>query len=193
MFVEETLALLIEEGLIVRRNGRWVVARSLSQVRVPPTIQLLLASRLDQLGHEERQAIECAAVEGDIFHLGSVEALTPHEARAGVADCLLALVRKELIRPHRATFAGEDAFRFRHLLIHEAAYHAVPKEVRAELHEGCSPASSGGCRRPRWTLRPPDPAMRRPRLIGTSSSAYSSFLVHCYSRAYDGSSARPRR
>ncbi len=138
LFVEETLALLIEEGLIVRRNGRWVVARSLSQVRVPPTIQLLLASRLDQLGHEERQAIECAAVEGDIFHLGSVEALTPHEARAGVADCLLALVRKELIRPHRATFAGEDAFRFRHLLIHEAAYHAVPKEVRAELHEGCS-------------------------------------------------------
>ena len=42
------------------------------------------------------------------------------------------------IRPHRATFAGEDAFRFRHLLIHETAYDAVPKEVRAELHEGCS-------------------------------------------------------
>src|SRR5439155_11665071 len=138
LFVEETLAMLIEEGLIVRRNGRWVVARNLSQVRVPPTIQLLLAARLDQLGDEERQAIERAAVEGDIFHLGSVVALTPHEARAGVADCLLALVRKELIRPHRPTFAGEDAFRFRHLLIHEAAYHAVPKEVRAELHEGCS-------------------------------------------------------
>jgi class 3 adenylate cyclase/tetratricopeptide (TPR) repeat protein len=138
LFVEETLAMLIEEGLIVRRNGRWVVARNLSQVRVPPTIQLLLASRLDQLGHEERQAIERAAVEGDIFHLGSVEALTPAESRAGVGDCLLGLVRKELIRPHRATFAGEDAFRFRHLLIHEAAYHAVPKEMRAELHEGCS-------------------------------------------------------
>ena len=138
LFVEETLAMLIEDGLIVRRNGRWVVSRDLSQVRVPPTIQLLLASRLDQLGSEERQAIERAAVEGDIFHLGSVQALTPDETRAGVADCLLALVRKELIRPHRATFAGEDAFRFRHLLIHEAAYHAVPKEVRAELHEGCS-------------------------------------------------------
>jgi tetratricopeptide (TPR) repeat protein len=130
--------MLIEDGLIVRRNGRWVVAGELSQVRVPPTIQLLLASRLDQLGQEERQAIECAAVEGDIFHLGSVQALTPAEARPGVGDCLLALVRKELIRPHRATFAGEDAFRFRHLLIHEAAYHAVPKEVRADLHEGCS-------------------------------------------------------
>jgi class 3 adenylate cyclase/tetratricopeptide (TPR) repeat protein len=138
LFVEETLAMLIEDGLIVHRNGRWVVARELTEIRVPSTIQLLLASRLDQLGPRERQAIECAAVEGDIFHLGSVQAMTPPEARGDVADCLLALVRKELIRPHRATFAGEDAFRFRHLLIHEAAYNAVPKEVRAELHEGCS-------------------------------------------------------
>ena len=138
LFVEETLSMLIDEGLLLRKNGRWVAAGDLSRVRVPPTIQLLLASRLDQLGREERQAIERAAVEGDIFHLGSVEALTPREARGGVSDCLLALVRKELIRPHRATFAGEDAFRFRHLLIHEAAYQAVPKEMRAELHEGCA-------------------------------------------------------
>jgi class 3 adenylate cyclase/tetratricopeptide (TPR) repeat protein len=138
LFVEETLAMLIEDGVIVRRNGRWVVAGELDEVRVPPTIQLLLASRLDQLSPRERQAIECAAVEGDIFHLGSVQALTPPEARGAAADCLLALVRKELIRPHRANFAGEDAFRFRHLLIHEAAYNAVPKEVRADLHESCS-------------------------------------------------------
>ena len=138
LFVEETLAMLIEDGLIVRQNGRWVVAGLLSEVRVPSTIQLLLASRLDQLGPRERQAIECAAVEGDIFHLGSVQAMTPPEARGGVGDYLLALVRKELIRPHRATFAGEDAFRFRHLLIHEAAYNAIPKEVRAALHESCS-------------------------------------------------------
>jgi class 3 adenylate cyclase/tetratricopeptide (TPR) repeat protein len=138
LFVEETLSMLIDEGLLVRKNGRWVVIGDLSQVRVPPTIQLLLASRLDQLGRDERQAIERAAVEGDIFHLGLVEALMPREERGGVSDCLLALVRKELIRPHRATFAGEDAFRFRHLLIHEAAYRAVPKEMRAELHEGCA-------------------------------------------------------
>ena len=49
---------------------------------------------------------------------------------------LLALARKELIRPDRAEFAGEDAFRFRHLLIRDAAYQAMPKEQRAELHEG---------------------------------------------------------
>lgn len=48
----------------------------------------------------------------------------------------MTLVRKELIRPDRSDFAGEEAFRFRHILIRDAAYEAMPKEVRAELHEG---------------------------------------------------------
>ena len=48
---------------------------------------------------------------------------------------LVGLVRKELIHPAQATFLGDDAFRFRHLLIRDAAYDALPKETRAELHE----------------------------------------------------------
>ena len=48
---------------------------------------------------------------------------------------LTSLVRKELVRPDRAQLAGEDAFRFRHLLIRDAAYDALPKAIRAELHE----------------------------------------------------------
>jgi tetratricopeptide (TPR) repeat protein len=130
--------MLIDDGVLVSRNGRWVLAGDPAPIRVPPTIQLLLASRLDQLEAEERRALERAAVEGDTFHRGLVEALTLGEARHSVARCLLALVRKELIRPYRATFSGEDAFRFRHALIHEATYGAVPKETRAELHEACA-------------------------------------------------------
>ena len=48
---------------------------------------------------------------------------------------LAALVRKALIRPDRAQLAGEDGFRFRHLLIRDAAYDALPKATRADLHE----------------------------------------------------------
>ena len=48
---------------------------------------------------------------------------------------LAALVRKELIRPTEPQLAGEDGFRFRHLLIRDAAYEALPKAARAELHE----------------------------------------------------------
>src|SRR6266540_2866412 len=48
---------------------------------------------------------------------------------------LTALVRKELVRPDKPQLPGEDAFRFRHLLIRDAAYNALPKATRAELHE----------------------------------------------------------
>jgi tetratricopeptide (TPR) repeat protein len=61
--------------------------------------------------------------------------MVPATLRPVVPSRLLALARKELIRPDRAEFAGEDAFRFRHLLIRDAAYQAMPKEQRAELHE----------------------------------------------------------
>ena len=44
-------------------------------------------------------------------------------------------MRKELIRPDKPRLPAEDAFRFRHLLIRDAAYDALPKATRAELHE----------------------------------------------------------
>jgi predicted ATPase/class 3 adenylate cyclase len=134
LFVEEMVSMLIDAGLLRRENGSWV-ADDLSQVSVPETIQILLASRLDQLGVNERQVLERAAVEGTVFHRGAIAALADDPARGAVGDCLMSLMRKELIRPHRASFAGEDAFRFRHVLIREAAYDALPKQVRAELHE----------------------------------------------------------
>src|SRR5262249_50093514 len=48
---------------------------------------------------------------------------------------LTALVRRELLRPDGSQFPGEDAFRFRHLLIRDAAYESLPKATRAGLHE----------------------------------------------------------
>jgi tetratricopeptide (TPR) repeat protein len=54
---------------------------------------------------------------------------------AAVMPRLARLVRKELIRPDRTQLPGDDAFRFRHLLVRDAAYDALPKSTRAELHE----------------------------------------------------------
>ena len=48
---------------------------------------------------------------------------------------MLALVRRDLIRPEAPSLAGEDAYRFRHALIRDAAYRSVPKNARADLHE----------------------------------------------------------
>ncbi len=101
-------------------------------VAVPPTLQALLAARLDQLEPAERSVLERGAIEGEIFHRGAVQALAPDEPQ--VTPRLAALVRKELIRPDRPQLAGEDGFRFRHILIRDAAYDALPKAVRADLH-----------------------------------------------------------
>ena len=127
--------MLIDDGLLRFEDGAWRAVEDLAHVTVPPTIQLLLAARLDRLDAEERAVIERGAVEGKVFHAGAVTTLTPERLRPQVPTRLLALARKELIRPDRAEFAGEDAFRFRHLLIRDAAYHAMPKEQRADLHE----------------------------------------------------------
>jgi class 3 adenylate cyclase len=118
LFVAEMVAMAEEEG---------------ADVAVPPTLQALLAARLDQLENAERSVLERGAVEGELFHRGSVQALAPEEPQ--VTPRLAALVRKALIRPDTSQLPGDDGFRFRHLLIRDAAYDALPKATRAELHE----------------------------------------------------------
>jgi class 3 adenylate cyclase/tetratricopeptide (TPR) repeat protein len=103
-----------------------------AEVTVPPTLQALLASRLDQLEVAERSVLERGAVEGEVFHRGAVQALTTDGIQ--VTPRLAALARKEMIRPTTPLLEGEDGFRFRHLLIRDAAYDALPKAARAELH-----------------------------------------------------------
>jgi class 3 adenylate cyclase/tetratricopeptide (TPR) repeat protein len=135
LFVEETLAMLIDDGSLARDGNGWMAARDLSGVTVPPSIQALLAARLDQLSVDERSVLESAAVVGKSFFAGAVRSLAPENARERVSRDLMAAVRKDLIRPDRSTLPGEDAFRFRHLLIRDASYDAIPKAQRAELHE----------------------------------------------------------
>ena len=117
LFVEEMLAMAAEDG----------------EVAVPPTIQALLAARLDQLDPAERGVLERGAVEGQVFHRGAVAALAPEEPQ--IDGRLVTLVRKDLVRPEPALLPGDDAYRFRHLLIRDTAYEALPKATRAELHE----------------------------------------------------------
>ena len=109
------------------------MARERDDVEVPPTLRALLAARLDQLDEPERSVLERGSIEGELFHRGAVQALAPQESQ--VTARLTSLVRHDLVRPDRAQLVGEDAFRFRHLLIRDAAYEALTKSVRAELHE----------------------------------------------------------
>ena len=120
LFVEEMVAMVRESG-----DG---------EVGVPPTIQALLAARLDQLDAAERDVLQCGSVEGRGLPPG--RACRPRPGRAArrrPAD----RARAQGARPsrHGRSSPGEDAFRFRHLLIRDTAYDALPKATRAELHE----------------------------------------------------------
>jgi class 3 adenylate cyclase len=135
LFVEEIVAMLVDEGLLVRRNGTISASGEWSSVALPPTIQALLAARLDRLGGEERAVLERGSVEGKVFHRAAVLALSPEADRMRVDGRLQALVAQDLIHPGTADFAGETAFRFRHQLLRDVTYDSLSKRGRAELHE----------------------------------------------------------
>jgi class 3 adenylate cyclase/tetratricopeptide (TPR) repeat protein len=122
LFVEQMVALLAQKS-------------DITGVEVPPTIQTLLAARLDALSDGERAVIERAAVVGTRFWHGAVVDLLPAELREEVAEALHTLVRKDLIRVDPTEIAGEQGYRFRHILIRDAVYAAIAKSVRADLHE----------------------------------------------------------
>jgi class 3 adenylate cyclase/tetratricopeptide (TPR) repeat protein len=114
LYVEEMLAMVRDDG----------------DIKVPPTIQALLAARLDGLSPDERTVVECAAIEGQEFMRPAVEALVPAALSSSLGETLQSLVRKDLVRP-----TGDETFRFKHLLLRDAAYDSLPKERRAVLHE----------------------------------------------------------
>jgi predicted ATPase len=83
----------------------------------------------------ELAVLECAAVEGTVFHREPVRVAIAE--RAGSLDIdgeLRSLVAKGLIRPTTSTYRDEEAYRFRHLLIRDAAYGGMPKEARGRIH-----------------------------------------------------------
>jgi predicted ATPase len=123
LFLEQMLAMLAERGEAPEEGV------------VPPTIQALLAARLDRLAPGERSVIERASVAGKEFLKQAIVAM----ADPGEGDDLSptrdleGLIRRELVRP--APSEHGEAFRFRHSLIRETAYGAIPKKARAVLHE----------------------------------------------------------
>ena len=121
LYMEEMLAMVREHG-----GG---------EIVVPPTIHALLQARLDTLDGDVRVVMERGSVEGEVFHRGSVAELAPPPVQPAVESHLATLVRKELIRADSPVFPDDEAFRFRHLLIRDAAYESLPKATRAQLHE----------------------------------------------------------
>jgi class 3 adenylate cyclase/tetratricopeptide (TPR) repeat protein len=128
LFAEEMLRMLLEEQALERQNGSWRLLRPLETLPMPPSINALLAARLEGLPEAQRMVVERAAVVGGDFSVPLLAELCDGVDKEVVA----ALVRSGVIRPLDP--AGVT-YGFAHLLMRDVAYQALPKLLRAQLHE----------------------------------------------------------
>ncbi|HEU4899209.1 MAG TPA: AAA family ATPase, partial [Actinomycetota bacterium] len=147
LLVEELVTNLRDEGRLRTAEGRWTLAVESEEAAerrsrsVPTSIHALLLARLERLGPRGRAVIEPAAVVGQQFHLGDIEALQPEASAADLAAGIQELVRLDLIHADHGPTAAPlppdsgPGYRFRHATIKTVAYERLPDDRRAELHE----------------------------------------------------------
>jgi class 3 adenylate cyclase/tetratricopeptide (TPR) repeat protein len=135
LFVEQLVSMLVESQLLRFEDGRWTASSDLAELAVPPSIQALLASRLDRLDADQRAVVDPASVIGLVFWREAVQELAPDAIRDRVTAHLVELTRKQLVRPAHAGADDDERFRFDHVMIREAAYGSLLKRARATFHE----------------------------------------------------------
>ncbi len=119
-FVEELLSDLLDRGLLVRRNGGWVLRGD--GLAVPESVHALLAARIDLLPPAAKEALQAAAVIGRSFSTAGLSALV------GSAAEVRTLVERGFVR------ATEPELVFKHALTRDVAYGSLPKAERARRH-----------------------------------------------------------
>jgi class 3 adenylate cyclase/tetratricopeptide (TPR) repeat protein len=132
LYTEQIVSMLQETGAIRRDGDRWVSTRASGELAIPPTVQALVAARLDALSIEERAVIDPASVIGLSFAEEAIEELVDTDIQEQLEGRLGSLVAKQLVR--RAS-GDEVLYRFGHLVIKDTAYGSLLKRIRAALHE----------------------------------------------------------
>ncbi len=129
-FTEELIRMLIERGWVVRQGDRWVGSGTVAQAEVPDTLRGLLLARIDRLPDESRRTLRMASVIGRDIPVKLLEGVTGDPAMTarslGQAEAA-GLVRFVATDP-------ESVYRFRHVLIQEAAYDSLLRADRRRLH-----------------------------------------------------------
>jgi class 3 adenylate cyclase len=136
LFVEQILSMMVDDGILAEdEHGGWTLVTDMGGFSIPPGINALLSARLDRLSPTDRAVIERGAVIGQVFFRGAVEHLAPEPIKDQVRTSIQSLIDKQLVRRFDSYIAGEEAFKFQHVLIRDAAYHGLLKRRRAGLHE----------------------------------------------------------
>jgi tetratricopeptide (TPR) repeat protein len=130
-FMEETVQVLLEEGVLVR-NGGVKLTRPLSQFKIPPTVQSVLAARIDRLPAAGKELLQTLAVIGKDLLLELVKVVTG-KGEEQLEPMLAELQMGEFIY-EQPSLAGAE-YTFKHALTQEVAYNSVLQERRKLLHE----------------------------------------------------------
>jgi class 3 adenylate cyclase/tetratricopeptide (TPR) repeat protein len=132
LFLEESLGMLVEAGVLVREGGRWDLTDARRLEAVPSTIRLLIAARLDGLQPEEKHVLQDASVCGSATWDRLIDDISDVDDHAPV---LRSLVARDLLRASKGTaFPGTREYGFKHILIREVAYDSLPRLERARRH-----------------------------------------------------------
>jgi len=131
-FIEELIRSLIDAGIMILEDDRIRTTPQLESLRgvdIPPTLQGVIAARIDRLTPLDKQTLQTASVIGRLFQRSILAHLHEHETDVSLDQPLLHLLQRELIRQRE-----EDAYIFKHVITQNVAYGTLLLEQRKRLH-----------------------------------------------------------
>jgi class 3 adenylate cyclase/tetratricopeptide (TPR) repeat protein len=131
LFLEESVRALVENGVLLGERGAYRLTKGLDVIQIPPTVQAVLAARIDRLLVEDKHLLQSAAVIGKDVPFSLLEAIAnlPEPAlRAGLAR----LQAAEFL--YEAALFPEPEYTFKHALTHEVTYASLLGGRRRDLH-----------------------------------------------------------
>jgi class 3 adenylate cyclase/tetratricopeptide (TPR) repeat protein len=131
LFLEESVRTLVETGVLDGERGAYRLARSPADVEIPPSVQAILAARIDRLPMEDKRLLQTAAVIGKDVPFALLAAIA-EEPDEGLRRGLARLQSAEFI--YETSLFPDSDYTFKHALTHEVAYREVLQERRRELH-----------------------------------------------------------
>ena len=150
-FMEETVQVLLDDGGLVRDGSALKLTRPLADLKIPPTVQAILAARIDRLPAAERELLHTLAIVGKEFQLGLVREVlrlnSPHATDGGDDDQLNRMLAELQLAEfiYEQPSAGDVEYTFKHALTHEVAYNSVLTERRKAVHERTAQAVERTC------------------------------------------------
>ncbi len=130
-FIEEVVRALAESGNIEGKRGDYRLVRPVEETGVPPTVNTILAARIDRLSEREKGLLQSAAVIGGEFS----EPVLARAAALGDGEfepALRALIAAEFL--YEQELYPEAVYAFKHPLTQEVAYGSQLGERRAAVH-----------------------------------------------------------